>query len=117
QASPATSRHHPFHVEGSNDHRHLHSFPTRRSSDLAGALSGDGRSRGYPSAARGLRLEASADGLDRTDEALLTQDRLEVPRQQIPDRKSTRLNSSHRTSSYAVFCFKKNIINARPPTI
>src|SRR5437867_9083553 len=24
-----------------------------------------------------------------------------------PDRKSTRLNSSHRTSSYAVFCLKK----------
>src|SRR5207248_9340382 len=28
---------------------------------------------------------------------------------QLPrDRKSTRLNSSHRTSSYAVFCLKKN---------
>src|SRR5437867_5608527 len=26
-----------------------------------------------------------------------------------PDRKSTRLNSSHRTSSYAVFCLKKKI--------
>src|SRR5207248_6096554 len=25
----------------------------------------------------------------------------------IPDRKSTRLNSSHRTISYAVFCLKK----------
>src|SRR5437867_5471813 len=25
------------------------------------------------------------------------------------DRKSTRLNSSHRTTSYAVFCLKKNI--------
>src|SRR5437867_5323415 len=28
-------------------------------------------------------------------------------RQYIPDRKSTRLNSSHRTISYAVFCLKK----------
>src|SRR5437867_4795447 len=27
----------------------------------------------------------------------------------IPDRKSTRLNSSHRTISYAVFCLKKKI--------
>src|SRR5207248_10980237 len=27
------------------------------------------------------------------------------------DRKSTRLNSSHRTISYAVFCLKKNIDN------
>src|SRR5207248_8662343 len=25
----------------------------------------------------------------------------------VPDRKSTRLNSSHRTISYAVFCLKK----------
>src|SRR5437867_7708280 len=28
-------------------------------------------------------------------------------REQLPDRKSTRLNSSHRTISYAVFCLKK----------
>src|ERR1017187_3672256 len=27
------------------------------------------------------------------------------------DRKSTRLNSSHRGSSYAVFCLKKNIVD------
>src|SRR5438094_4514886 len=29
------------------------------------------------------------------------------PAQRIQDRKSTRLNSSHRTISYAVFCLKK----------
>src|ERR1017187_5670511 len=28
-------------------------------------------------------------------------------RLQVPDRKSTRLNSSHRCISYAVFCFKQ----------
>src|SRR3712207_8494889 len=28
-------------------------------------------------------------------------------RQQVPDRKSTRLNSSHANISYAVFCLKK----------
>src|SRR5437867_7245825 len=28
----------------------------------------------------------------------------------VPDRKSTRLNSSHRTISYAVFCLKKKKI-------
>src|SRR5437868_9564214 len=44
-----------------------------------------------------------------------------APRQQ-PDRKSTRLNSSHVSISYAVFCLKKKkIINAkytlRPPVI
>src|SRR5436189_1077936 len=36
------------------------------------------------------------------------------------DRKSTRLNSSHRCTSYAVFCFKKKILNTSalhlPPT-
>src|SRR5437867_9213062 len=30
------------------------------------------------------------------------------------DRKSTRLNSSHRTTSYAVFCLKKKIVHAAP---
>src|SRR3712207_7390077 len=30
-----------------------------------------------------------------------------VPRQADPDRKSTRLNSSHANISYAVFCLKK----------
>src|SRR5437867_13449053 len=49
-------------------------------------------------------------------------------REQVPDRKSTRLNSSHRTSSYAVFCLKKNnpsnnpepnvqLINTNTPSI
>src|SRR5437867_9212583 len=32
---------------------------------------------------------------------------LEAPRLKVGDRKSTRLNSSHRTISYAVFCLKK----------
>src|SRR5688572_32583717 len=31
----------------------------------------------------------------------------------IPDRKSTRLNSSHSQISYAVFCLKKKKINTR----
>src|SRR3989442_4701458 len=30
-----------------------------------------------------------------------------IPRDQLEDRKSTRLNSSHVRISYAVFCFKK----------
>src|SRR5260221_6593094 len=32
---------------------------------------------------------------------------LGVPKEKIPDRKSTRLNSSHTVISYAVFCLKK----------
>src|SRR5256885_3764085 len=31
----------------------------------------------------------------------------------LPDRKSTRLNSSHLVKSYAVFCLKKNITELR----
>src|SRR5271168_5532947 len=35
--------------------------------------------------------------------------------QEHPDRKSTRLNSSHRTISYAVFCLKKKKQPVPPP--
>src|SRR5207248_8879328 len=44
------------------------------------------------------QLLLAARGLDSRGEEL---------RQPLPDRKSTRLNSSHRTISYAVFCLKK----------
>src|SRR5947199_8824176 len=65
--------------------RALHSFPTRRSSDLAGEL----RRHGV--------------------EADLAPVRLVEDRQAgLGDRKSTRLNSSHLGISYAVFCSKKN---------
>src|SRR2546430_11322635 len=42
-----------------------------------------------------------------------------APRTHLPDRKSTRLNSSHSQISYAVFCLKKKKINrcgCRPRT-
>src|SRR5206468_12854441 len=98
-------------------HRHLPSFPTRRSSDLARqfgvardvlvkrrsnveALARDALgdpARGHAPGAAAFRARQHAlDArlLDRTD------DRAE-------DRKSTRLNSSHDQISYAVFCLKK----------
>src|SRR5207248_7077790 len=37
----------------------------------------------------------------------------DVARAAVQDRKSTRLNSSHRTISYAVFCLKKKKKNAK----
>ena len=43
------------------------------------------------------------------DNAGFTYDRVEVPGAMEIDRKSTRLNSSHITISYAVFCLKKKI--------
>src|SRR5690242_9846668 len=93
-------------------HRDLHSFPTRRSSDLAtepgrydlAALPrtssllderhrvGEGAfdPRSHPPALPG---RAAVDGAEHSVFGL--------------DRKSTRLNSSHMSISYAVFCLKK----------
>src|SRR5205807_4626181 len=79
--------------------RALHSFPTRRSSDLVP------QSSATPTLVRvdGVEIDlarrrVTRDGvpvhLTRTELALL-------------DRKSTRLNSSHLVISYAVFCLKK----------
>src|SRR5256885_10977307 len=49
-----------------------------------------------------------ADGRGRGEGARLDrQSRREDHRERGPDRKSTRLNSSHLVISYAVFCFKK----------
>src|SRR5437879_11197668 len=73
-----------FFFYGCVTHRDLHSFPTRRSSDLGLPLGGR----------RGLRRQL----LDRRRRRRVGGDR---------DRKSTRLNSSHRCTSYAVFCLKK----------
>src|SRR5439155_26372228 len=69
-------------------HPHLHSFPTRRSSDLTTEL---------PS------LHLCREKLT----FLRSQDLGEILAAQKRDRKSTRLNSSHVAISYAVFCLKK----------
>src|SRR5438045_5315796 len=72
-------------------HRYLHSFPTRRSSDL--------------SCASLISLKRSAAcgllGLRSGWYCLASR------RNAFLDRKSTRLNSSHLGISYAVFCLKK----------
>src|SRR5947208_7973761 len=67
----------------------LHSFPTRRSSDLPAA--GPARAGQLPA-----RLPEGA-GVRRR----------EGRQPARGDRKSTRLNSSHQIISYAVFCLKK----------
>src|SRR5690606_40683055 len=95
---------------------HLPSFPTRRSSDLLGVL-GDRRLYDLvPPVRRGVGvphpalavLPASVDA-DVVDALLRGADEdqvadLAVGRGDLPDRKSTRLNSSHVKISYAVFC-------------
>src|SRR5947208_8965751 len=74
------------------DHRDLHSFPTRRSSDLAGIVEVVAHDRLVPEIAASEPLAGV------------------VRKQQSLDRKSTRLNSSHQIISYAVFCLKKKKI-------
>src|SRR5699024_12525930 len=91
-------------------HAHLHSFPTRRSSDLRrpndrpSTLPGRNRPRRRCSPAWG-RL------LTRRGPTLLGRfhhpQHGSAPLHHHQDRKSTRLNSSHVSISYAVFCLKK----------
>src|SRR5690606_39489908 len=98
------------------DRRDLHSFPTRRSSDLptlrerdppparvrGGAAAGEReRVRGRARGGVGPHLRAAAVGGGELM-ALVSH-----ATREITDRKSTRLNSSHVKISYAVFCLKK----------
>src|SRR4051794_41400094 len=76
-----------FFFKSYGDHRDLHSFPTRRSSDLG--------------APRVEALDMAALGAGGRVDHRVDQRRL------ARDRKSTRLNSSHPSISYAVFCLKK----------
>src|SRR5437867_10230716 len=58
----------------------------------------------------GDEIEARAVGGELRIEVFAGSEQRKHPdgaRRQIEDRKSTRLNSSHRTISYAVFCLKK----------
>src|SRR5437660_5813661 len=83
----------------SGAHRDLHSFPTRRSSDLtdfAGLARGAGIQRTYTFAALEDWKAGAAQALSGPGPVVVGL-----------DRKSTRLNSSHVAISYAVFCLKK----------
>src|SRR5207245_11111690 len=94
----------------------LHSFPTRRSSDLNQPLSKD-------EAVDLLNTVLNQNGFAavRKERTLTIMSRKDAKTEDIPvrrgsepkdiqkneDRKSTRLNSSHGSISYAVFCLKK----------
>src|SRR5688500_19586431 len=56
-----------------------------------------------------LRVRVDAVGVQLDVEAFPLEDRLDQLVEADPDRKSTRLNSSHLVISYAVFCLKKKI--------
>src|SRR5690606_39355115 len=79
--------------------RDLHSFPTRRSSDLEETSSAERPRR----VGLGRRLRSRKALPPPATAAMPRLARNGVSR----DRKSTRLNSSHVKISYAVFCLKK----------
>src|SRR5690606_40468338 len=98
-------------LEQPRPRRNLRSLPTRRSSDLklffanlARQPGPEFRSEGGAASCRGFTgdREQAAHGRVREHPA-----RCRIRRGFIPDRKSTRLNSSHVKISYAVFCLKK----------
>src|SRR5690606_42098386 len=97
----------------SRDHRYLHAFPTRRSSDLVVDLAIEDHADGFVLVPD--RLPAALQIDDAQPPHAEREARREVgPRairpavhDEIEDRKSTRLNSSHVKISYAVFCLKK----------
>src|SRR5699024_11943047 len=92
-------------LQRSAHHRRLHSFPTRRSSDLMGISfpSPFGLAAGFDKA--GIGTSALADlGFGHIEVGTITGQPQPGNSQ---DRKSTRLNSSHVSISYAVFCLKK----------
>src|SRR5207245_9079069 len=82
-----------------SDHRALHSFPTRRSSDLA-----DFAAQGVLAGVYDIVIAAGVESMSRIP--MLTS-RIGQDPYGSADRKSTRLNSSHGSISYAVFCLKK----------
>src|SRR5205085_11477237 len=102
-----THQHHPFSLQHYAHHRDLHSFPTRRSSDLKGVGHGDNaRAQRNIFAAQFLRISRAVKTLMMMPH-IAAHARAARNDLQDPDRKSTRLNSSHSQISYAVFCLKK----------
>src|SRR5687768_17699504 len=84
-------------------HRNLHSFPTRRSSDLAMMRAVAGSHVLYPSDA--VCAEKLLEQMAKNRGIFFL--RTSRPKTPVIDRKSTRLNSIHGYISYAVFCLKK----------
>src|SRR5436190_17180596 len=90
------------------DHRHLLSFPTRRSSDLVADV-------GVAQLIERDILRLPALGFWRRFVVRFRPGLHEGGQKRTTDRKSTRLNSSHTVTSYAVFCLKKKSGNGRSP--
>src|SRR5438105_5202872 len=96
--------------------RALHSFPTRRSSDLCSGIGSPewiGQHRAieeFVLTHPWFRVHREVAGLLGTWHARTKWSRCGPALRLGIDRKSTRLNSSHEWISYAVFCLKKKKI-------
>src|SRR5690606_41996302 len=85
-------------------HRDLHSFPTRRSSDLQPDEE-NGEGKGF--SIRDDKVKDPEEELLYSETVKELAEKIKLLNEKEQDRKSTRLNSSHVKISYAVFCLKK----------
>src|SRR5699024_12514416 len=92
----AFSSFYPFFLPCSRHSLHLYSFPTRRSSDLNPIILSASRTLDFSGVVTTIALSAATTAFSKP---------CSIP----ADRKSTRLNSSHVSISYAVFCLKQKI--------
>src|SRR5438552_10112359 len=102
----------PFSSYTYSHHRYLHSFPTRRSSDLRTWPRSASEVKGFWMMSRSpsrMRPRIAASSVCPVMNSTLRPGHTE-------DRKSTRLNSSHQIISYAVFCLKKKNNGGRDRT-
>src|SRR5690625_6457421 len=90
------------------EHQQLHSFPTRRSSDLENPVKGPDPRKQARRRLKKHHRKVSQDFLPRKRKYHQQFETFDGRNSYSKtDRKSTRLNSSHVASSYAVFCMKE----------
>src|SRR5690606_40274959 len=95
--------------------RSLHSFPTRRSSDLVhifddvinAVIGRNLNDTVHPEEDRSLTYHEALHLMGFPENFVLLDGKKHINHIAQKDRKSTRLNSSHVKISYAVFCLKK----------
>src|SRR5262245_63659967 len=94
-------------MQNSGTHPNLHSFPTRRSSDLKAAYFIEHGLGSVVAINNGRQAEIAIVGWEGMTGLSVVLGAERSPHETFIDRKSTRLNSSHLGISYAVFCLKK----------